>query len=583
MNKLLRLIVTAILFGCPLTAMAQYFNTGGIAYHILSEDEHTVEVITKWPFYSGNVVIPATATYDGTTYDVVAIGEYAFYGTTLSGITIPTSVTRICAFAFYAANTPTVINIPASVTDIGHLAFAANRLTTISVDEGNPAYCSIDGMLFSKDTSTIVESPITKSGTLVLPENTRHIEELAFAYCQSLTGITLPDSLESIGYGAFIRCSSLNNVVIPASVTRLGSNPFGGCSALTALAIEAGNTHYYMDGMMVYTMATDTLLSCHKSADSLYLPSTLRAVGGLSSNSDVRYVHLPDGVTTVLENAFEGSTLQSIDLPGSITFIDEYAFCYCQSLTHIDLPATLDSMGEGCFENCTYLASIVIPDGMRTVPKEAFYGCARLSGITWGNAVEVVDSFAFGGCAFTELLLPPTLRTIRCGGFNGYDDGHLNRVEFTAQIDTIDMEAFYGHHMLTMVFRNMVPPVTPEEYGCFETAPDSIVIPCGSLDAWTADSYWGRYAAKYHEDCNSIDRAADTEPSVVPNPATSLLTVGGTGTGTIELINALGQTVLTHTAADGDTTIDVGQLPRGAYILRLHSHKELVTKKIVLM
>lgn len=551
----------AVLTSLPALATAQQFLEGGIAYNVLSETDHTVEVTTKWPFYNGNVVIPSTVTHAGTTYDVVALGEYSFYGATLSSVVIPTSVTRICAFAFFASDAPTSITVPASVIAIGQLAFAANHLTAIIVDEDNPVYRTIDGMLFSKDTATVVESPITKSGVISLPLNTRHIAQSAFTYCQSLTGIVLPDSLSDIGYGAFVHCNHLNNVSIPSSVTHLGYNIFSGCTSLDNLSIEAGNTHYYMDGMMIYTMATDTLLSCHKSADSLFLPATLRAVGGLGGNSDVRHVHLPCDVTTILENAFEGSSLQSIDLPESITFIDEYAFIQCTSLTQIVLPTTLDSMGAGCFEGCTGLTSISIPDGLRTVPKDAFYSCERLSSITWGDAVEVIDSFAFGGCAFVELRLPPTLRSIRCGAFNGYYDGHLQNVIFTAPVDTIEAEAFYGHHLDRMLFHNTVPPATSLEYGCFETAPDSILIPCGSLNAWQSDLYWRQFADIYHEDCRGIDDVAINNIKVYS--VGSCIIVEGTDGEEVQVFDIMGRHLNTkHLALNtGIYLVRVGDRP----------------------
>lgn len=168
----------------PFAAPAQNFMSGGIGYHVLSAEDHTVEVIGKQNCtpYSGNINIPATVTYNGTTYDVVALGEEAFYWASLSGITIPSSVTHIKRGCFLFATVPATIHVPASVTSIEKLAFAANNLTNIQVDGDNPNYRTIDGMLFSKDTATLVAFPKGKSGTVTLPQRTRHIAACAFAY-----------------------------------------------------------------------------------------------------------------------------------------------------------------------------------------------------------------------------------------------------------------------------------------------------------------------------------------------------------------------------------------------------------------
>ena len=546
-------------------ASAQRFQSGGLWYNVLSATEHTVEVTqgNGTNFYRGSITIPPTVTYGGTTYDVVALGEYAFYYGTLTSVTIPSSVTRIKACCFFAANGPAAITVPASVTDIGQMAFAANNMTAINVDGDNPTYTSVDGMLFSKDSTTLYECPMGKGGVIVLPQSTSHIAIMAFANCRSLTGVTLHEGLTRIDYGAFVNCNRLDNVAIPSTVTSLRSNIFEGCTALDNLTVASGNSHYYMDGLMLYSIGTDTLLSCHKSADTLVLPATLRAVGGFGGNTGIRHVHLPDSVSTILENAFENSSLQSIDMPERMAFIDEYAFFNCTSLTQIELPLTLDSMGTACFEKCSRLTSIAIPDGLRTVPKETFFACEKLSHVTWGDAVEVVDSFAFAGCAFTELLPPPSLRVIRNGAFNGYYDGTIRRVVFSAPIDTIEAETFYGQPLQSVRFENSLPPVATTFEGAYgpldNTGVDSLVIPCGSLDAWLADSYWSHFAGKYHEDCNGIDDIA-TEGFKVYSLGSRIVVEGADGE-TVQVFDMMGRTIHNEALPTGVYMVRVGDRP----------------------
>ncbi|MBR1549165.1 MAG: leucine-rich repeat domain-containing protein [Bacteroidales bacterium] len=338
-----------------------------------------------------------------------------------------------------------------------------------------------------------------------------------------------------------------------------------------------------MDGTMIYSAGGDTLISAHKSADSVFLPNTLRVVNGFGGNSNVRYVHVPDGVTTIGTEAFNGSSLVSIDLPSHLDFIDEYAFYYCQSLTRVGMPATLDTMGEGCFHSCDHLTSIDIPSGLRIIPEAAFFMCTSLSNITWGDAVEVIDTCAFGDCSFTELTLPQTLRVVKNTAFIGDYNGRLNKVVFSAPVDTIEMDAFYSQSLSSLWLHNSQPPVTTDD-GCLDGAVvDSIFIPCGSLNAWLADDYWGQFADKYHEDCNGIDDAATLKVYVYPNPASDRLTVNGVeGNGTAELVNTLGQPVLKRELVGGRGDIEVGTLARGAYFLRVHTNDGVVTRKVIL-
>ncbi len=551
-------------------AEAQYFKVGGISYNVLSATDRTVEVVNCY-YYSGSINIPASVTYNGTTYDVVALGDYAFYGATLSSVTIPSSVTQIKNQCFLFATGPSTITIPASVAEIGALAFAAQNMSTINVSADNPHYMSIGGILFSKDTSTIVECPTGKNGTITLPQGTRHIAPDAFGYCQNITGVTFPSGLISIGEAAFISASHLNNIAIPSTVAYIGHNLFSGCSALNNLSLAEGNSHYYIDGKAIYSAGGDTLISCHKSADSMFLPSTLRVLSGFNTNTNIKYVHVPEGVTTICDNAFGNSSLQSIDLPAQMALIDDYAFYNCPSLTRVGMPARLDVLGEGCFEECSHLSSIAIPDGLHTISKLAFYGCESLSQITWGDAVAVIDSGAFGGCAFTGLQLPSTLRSIRCGGFHGYYDGTIRRIGFTAPVDTIESEAFYGQPIGTMVLKNTEPPVATTYYGQYgpldDTDVDTIIIPCGSLNAYQSDSYWGQFADKYREDCNSID---DVYHKIIKvSSLGNLISIHGARGESVYVFDAVGRQ-LYHTASASD--IETINMPSaGVYLIKVGS------------
>lgn len=585
-KTLVALLVATLL---PSVALSQYFMEGGLGYLVLSAEEHTVEVTGNetCTAYRGSFDIPSTVTHDGITYDVVALGQRAFYGATLTSVTIPPSVTEIGHECFREANGPTTINIPASVTEIGFWALASKRTTAIIVDEDNPNYRTIDGMLFSKDTSSLEVCPIGKSGEIALPSNTKYIAPGAFYNCKSITTVSLPSGLAEIGDWAFIGNNHLNNIVIPASVSYIGYGLFGGCSALNNLSIETGNTHYYMDGMAIYTIGGDTLVSCHKSADTLQLPSTVRAIYGLISNNNVKYVHIPEGVTCIGNNAFENSSLRSIDLPVHLERIGAFAFSNCSYLTRVGMPTSLDTMGRGAFELCTRLTSIDIPNGLRTLPFEAFMWCPSLSHITWGDSVETIDSYAFGNCAFSELEMPSTLRIIRYEAF--WKGAKINKFAFSAPIDTLEYGVFEEHPLGTLVLKNINPPaVVIDSFNdnCFLTGTtvDSIIIPCGSLNAYLTDSYWGQFASKYHEHCNGIDNAREDQISVYPNPATDQLTINGTtGCHSVELIRIDGRTIQTKKLSNNQTiTLDVSSLTRGAYFLRLHTPDGITTQKIIL-
>ena len=89
-----------------------------VSYRGSSESNYSDE-------YAGNVVIPESVTYNGTTYPVTNIWSSAFYECNdLTSITIPNSVTSIGEYVFRECSSLTNITIPNSVTCIGNSAFS---------------------------------------------------------------------------------------------------------------------------------------------------------------------------------------------------------------------------------------------------------------------------------------------------------------------------------------------------------------------------------------------------------------------------------------------------------------------------
>jgi len=124
---------------------------------------------------------------------------------------ILSSVTSIGNVAFYGCTGLTSIVIPSSVTSIGRDAFVGCT-GLLAVDSNNPNYSSKDGVLFNKNLTTLIQSPISVMGNYVIPSSVTSIEALAFSDCTGLTSITIPSSVTSIGNFAFSSCTGLITV-----------------------------------------------------------------------------------------------------------------------------------------------------------------------------------------------------------------------------------------------------------------------------------------------------------------------------------------------------------------------------------
>jgi hypothetical protein len=170
---------------------------------------------------------------------VTHIDDYAFDScASLTGIVMPASVISIGSSAFNGCASLADITIPRNVTSIGSDAFAScGSLTAIVVDALNSTYSSVDGVLYDKAVSTLIQCPAGKVGCII-PSGVTSIGSHAFADCTSLTSVTMPSSVTSIGSYAFYDCTSLAGVTIPRNVTSIGDRAFYYCTSLTCVCFQ---------------------------------------------------------------------------------------------------------------------------------------------------------------------------------------------------------------------------------------------------------------------------------------------------------------------------------------------------------
>ncbi len=355
------LLLLALLL--PATATAHDFEVDGIYYNINGNEAavtYAGNFSIFFPAYSGSVVIPATVTYNGTTYPV----------------------TSIEALAFVECSELTSIVIPNSVTSIGDQVLCdCPGLTSIVVESGNPRYDSRNNC--NAIIETAINTLIAGCKNTIIPNSVTAIGHYAFMDCTGLTSIVIPNSVTSIGHYAFEGCTGLTSIVIPNSVTAIGDWAFSYCTELTSILVESGNPKYDSRNNCNAIIETDinTLIAGCKNT---IIPNSVTAIGhyafymchGLTS------IVIPNSVTVIDAWAFDSCTgLTSIVIPNSVTAIGAWAFDKCVGLTSIDIGNSVTSIGKSAFCDCNGLTSIVIPNSVTEIGDRAFYNCWRLTDV----------------------------------------------------------------------------------------------------------------------------------------------------------------------------------------------------------
>jgi hypothetical protein len=352
--------------------------------------------IAKYTGAGGAVVIPSMI----NGMPVVGIGAKAFFqNVAVTSVTIPSSVTSIASEAFSYCSGLTGVAISKNVTTIETYAFSdCNSLMAITVDPQNLVYSSVDGVLFNKSQSTLMQYPGGRIGNYAIPGTVTIIGSGAFSGCSSMTGVTIPASVTSIGNYAFNWCTSLSGVVIPNGITSIGYRVFYTCVSLTNATIPASVT----------SIGTGAFSSCSRLAS----------------------VTIPSSVTSIAGDAFSYSGLTNVTIPNSVTSIGTYAFSDCTSLMGINVDAAhavYSSVGGVLFNKSQTIlmqypggkaGSYTIPNGVTSLASGSFSSAERLTGVTIPGGVTSIGSYAFYSCTnLTTVSVPGSVTSLGGSSF----------------------------------------------------------------------------------------------------------------------------------------------------------------------
>ncbi len=399
--------------GTPL-ADGEKFEADGIYYNVVSGEGRTIEVTwggeknsSGTSTYTGELTIPSEVTYDNVTYTVIGLGDSAFRNcTTLTGITLPETLTYMASsYAFYATAI-TSITIPESVTEIGDYAFYN----------------------------------CTKLASVSLPQGITSLSKYTFNGCTSLTGITLPSGITSIGGYCFYQCTSLTEITLPSDLVTVDESAFNGCSGLTELVFPSK-----VESLGIY--------ACQKCSklEKVTLGEKLATIGNYAFKdcTSLTAIELPTAVESTLgQEVFNGCTALKTVTLGNATSIGNKAFYGCTALEEIKLPDVLATLGTEVFSGCTSVKKVDTGNGLTAISNKTFYNCTSLEELTLGTSIASIGQYAFYHCdGLTELTIPDNVTSLDQYVFQ-YCVG-LEKVTFGAGLTALPIEGFRGCSSLT--------------------------------------------------------------------------------------------------------------------------------------
>ena len=226
----------------------------------------------------------------------------------------------------------------------GSYAYAYN-LTEFEVDPENTVCRSVDGMLYSKDMTELIEAPTGMTGSYTIPEGVTVIRDSAFIG-SALSELILPESLLQIEAQAFWN-AEFTSLHIPANTSDIAASALN-LTQVETFSVAEGNPSF---------SAADGVLFNRDGTALIHYPA---------GNAAEEYT-VPSGVETIGYNSFAfAGNLKKLTIPESVTSLGNNVFMGCYALSEITYGGTVaewEALREGTGNDRLDEIRIICTDG----------------------------------------------------------------------------------------------------------------------------------------------------------------------------------------------------------------------------
>lgn len=343
--------------------------------------------------------------------DTYYIGPNTFLGfSSLKEFDIPRLLNAIEDFTFNGCSSLKSVYLPDGIKYIGRDAFTwCHSLESVRINDGLERIGATEGLSYGVFRQSAIKE-------IYLPDTLNYMDECAFMECENLRSVTIPSGVvfrksaelfkgctslvtavincNEVGDEMFMDCSSLETVELIGDVRSIGNTAFGGCEKLTNITVPE-----HLEYIGIGAFSNCKSLKCD--------------------------LILPEGLTTIGNNAFDGAGITSLVLPYSVESVGAATFRFCSNLTNVEIKSKFKSFPSDCFYGDYNIEEIKLPDTLEIIESGAFFDFTKLNIRELPASLKAIGTDAFAGCeSITEIVLPEGLVDIGDNAFGRTYYGH---------------------------------------------------------------------------------------------------------------------------------------------------------------
>lgn len=287
--------------------------------------------------------------------EIVTILEEAI-DTETNTFIVPDSVTYLNEGALNKYKNITTVQIPASVQTISPL-FIEKEVTNVII-ANNPKYEVIDNAIYTKGTENEAVTMVRYFGN----ETTVNVKtgtEIIGEYCfedKNLSQIILPETLEEIQQQAFSHCNNLKSLSLGEKVKTFSAMSIYG-SGIEEIILGENHPYFRIEEGAICN--GEKVKALYNKEGTVFI-SPLKVLGTIETYEIPSSVVEGVEVKEIADRAFHNQNkMKNIKIPDTVEIIRN-SFNYCSSLEKIEIPRSVTFINKGCFGEATNLKEIII-------------------------------------------------------------------------------------------------------------------------------------------------------------------------------------------------------------------------------